>query len=51
LKHHAIELTSKEKELATREKWLTDAGLQELATTNKTVEKLRAAWVVKAEKV
>jgi hypothetical protein len=38
LERRAIALTSKEKELANKEKWLADAGLQELATTCKTVE-------------
>jgi hypothetical protein len=40
LKHHTVALTSKEKELANKEKWLVDVGLQELATTRKTVEEL-----------
>jgi hypothetical protein len=40
LKHHAIALTVKEKELANKEKWLADAGLQELAITHKMVEDL-----------
>jgi hypothetical protein len=44
----AIELASKEKELAPREQWLADARLQELATTRKIVEELRAARAVEA---
>jgi hypothetical protein len=51
LECHAIELASKEKELAAREKWLADAWLQELATTRKTMEELRAAQAVEAQKV
>jgi hypothetical protein len=51
LKHCAIALTSKEKELANKEKWLVDVGLQELATTHKTVEELQAAQAIEAQKV
>jgi hypothetical protein len=46
LEHRAIALTSKEKELANKEKWLADAELQELATTRKTVEELQAVRAV-----
>jgi hypothetical protein len=39
------------RELATREKWLVDAGLQELTTMHKTMEELWAAHAVEAQKV
>jgi hypothetical protein len=51
LEHCAIAMTFEEKELANKEKWLADTGLQELATTHKTVEDLQAAWAVEAQKV
>jgi hypothetical protein len=51
LECRAILLTSKEKELATREKWLADAGLQELATMSKTIEEFRVARAVEAQMV
>jgi uncharacterized protein (DUF3084 family) len=40
LERRAIALTSREKELANKEKWLADAGLQELATKCKTMEQV-----------
>jgi predicted nuclease with TOPRIM domain len=47
----AIALTFNEGELTDKEKWLAEIGLQELATTCKTLEELQAVWTVEAQKV
>jgi DNA repair exonuclease SbcCD ATPase subunit len=46
-----IALTSKERKLANKEKWLAEKEFQELATMHRTVEELQAARQVEAQKV
>jgi hypothetical protein len=48
LERRTITLTSKEKDLANKEKRLLETEFQGLAAMRKTVEELRATWEVEA---
>jgi hypothetical protein len=51
LERRTIALTFKERELANKEKWLVEIGLQELATMCKMVEELQAARAIEVHKI